>query len=152
MDQCVCTKQNDQSRYAGVRESLKSSDTGALCSNFSLFNNAQACDVLVPQRITEQAFVRCRTSALNLALVRSVPFPQHEAHSTRSLRESGEGHARKHHLGRKDLRAIDLIVGVVTSVVARAYPGGEFRPELGTEGSPAWFNYVMGARTLVIET
>src|ERR1700693_5445068 len=35
MDQCVCTKQNDQSRYAGVRESLESSGhRGALLKFF----------------------------------------------------------------------------------------------------------------------
>src|ERR1700688_2774933 len=35
MDQCVRTEQNDQSRYAGVRESLKSSEhRGALLKSF----------------------------------------------------------------------------------------------------------------------
>lgn len=40
MDQCVRTEQNDQSRYAGVRESLKSSEYRGALLKFSLFNNA----------------------------------------------------------------------------------------------------------------
>src|SRR6202521_5187949 len=40
MDQCVRTEQNDQSRYAGVRESLKSSEHRGALLKFSLFNNA----------------------------------------------------------------------------------------------------------------
>jgi hypothetical protein len=39
MDQCVCTEPNDQSRYAGVRESLKSSEHRGALLNF-FFNNA----------------------------------------------------------------------------------------------------------------
>jgi putative transposase len=42
MDQCVRTEQNDQSRYAGVRESLKSSGHRGALLKFSLFNNADA--------------------------------------------------------------------------------------------------------------
>ena len=34
MDQCVCTEQNDKSRYAGVRESLESSETRAALLKF----------------------------------------------------------------------------------------------------------------------
>jgi hypothetical protein len=40
MDQCVCPELNDQSRYAGVRESLKNSEHRGALLKFSFFNNA----------------------------------------------------------------------------------------------------------------
>ena len=40
MDQCVCTEPDDQSRYAGVRESLKNSEHRGALLKFSFFNNA----------------------------------------------------------------------------------------------------------------